>query len=102
MPPIKVKFTLKPIAMTQPQSGVYVFAFGQNFSGWCKLYVQGSSGTQVILRHAEILQSNGMIYTENLRSAAATDTYILKGSGTTEVYEPRFTYHGFRFVELRG
>jgi alpha-L-rhamnosidase len=102
MPPIRALETFKPIKMTQPKPGVYVFDFGQNFSGWCRLRVKASRGTTITLRHAEILQNNGMIYTANLRSAKATDTYICKGDPNGEVYEPRFTYHGFRFVELTG
>jgi alpha-L-rhamnosidase len=74
---------------------------GQNMVGWCRLTVAGPRGTRVTLRHAERLRPNGMLYMDNLRSAEVTDTYILKGNGT-EVYEPRFTYHGFRFVELKG
>jgi alpha-L-rhamnosidase len=64
--------------------------------------VTGPAGTVVTLRHAEILNSNGSIYTDNLRSAKATDQYTLKGDSNGEVYEPRFTYHGFRFVEISG
>jgi alpha-L-rhamnosidase len=62
--------------------------------------VTGSAGTTVVLRHAEILQpdGSGMIYTANLRSAKATDTYTLKGNPNGETYEPRFTYHGIAIV----
>jgi alpha-L-rhamnosidase len=74
---------------------------GQNMVGWCRLTVSGPSGTQVSLRHAERLRPDGTLYLDNLRSALATDIYTLKGSGT-EVYEPRFTYHGFRYVEVSG
>jgi len=101
MAPIRVTQTLKPIAIHEARPGVYVFDMGQNIAGWCRLTVAGPRGTTVTLRHAERLRANGMIYTDNLRSAEATDTYILKGEGT-EVYEPRFTYHGFRYVELKG
>eukprot|EP01114_Cavostelium_apophysatum_P010577 TRINITY_DN2447_c0_g1_i1.p1 TRINITY_DN2447_c0_g1~~TRINITY_DN2447_c0_g1_i1.p1 ORF type:complete len:1110 (+),score=243.84 TRINITY_DN2447_c0_g1_i1:27-3332(+) len=103
-PPIKVQVTLKPSTITNPAAGVYVYDFDQNFSGWCRLSVTGPAGTNVTLRHAEILQhdGSGMIYVDNLRTAKATDTYILKGNSSGEVYEPRFTYHGFRFVEMTG
>ena len=99
--PIRVMDTLHPIKITQPQPGVYVYDMGQNIVGWCRLKVSGPKGTQVTLRHAETLRSDGMLYTANLRSAKATDVYTLKGDGP-EIWEPRFTYHGFRFVELRG
>ncbi len=74
---------------------------GQNMVGWCKLTVKGKRGTKVYLQHAEKLQENGELYLENLRSAKVTDRYTLKGSGT-EVFEPRFTYHGFRYVKVTG
>jgi alpha-L-rhamnosidase len=99
--PIRVTQTLKPVSMKELRPGVYIFDMGQNMVGWCRLTVAGPRGTQVTLRHAERLRPNGMLYTDNLRSAEAADTYILKGSGT-EVYEPRFTYHGFRYVEVKG
>ncbi len=69
--------------------------------GWCRLRVSGPAGTTVTLRHAETLKPDGTLYLDNIRGAKVTDTYILKGRGR-EVYEPRFTYHGFRFVELKG
>jgi len=69
--------------------------------GGCRLSVTGQRGTEVTLRHAETLKPDGTLYTDNLRGALATDLYVLRGGGP-EVYEPRFTYHGFRYVELRG
>jgi alpha-L-rhamnosidase len=74
---------------------------GQNMVGWCQLKVQGKAGTTVQLRHAETLKPDGTLYTANLRAAKATDLYTLKGDGS-EIYEPRFTYHGFRYVEVTG
>jgi alpha-L-rhamnosidase len=99
--PIRVTGTLKPIAVSEPKPGMFVFDMGQNMVGWCRLNVMGPRGTKVTLRHAETLRPDGTLYTDNLRSAMATDTYILKGVGS-ETYEPRFTYHGFRFVALEG
>jgi len=99
--PIRVTQTLKPIALTQPKPGVWVFDLGQNMVGWCQIKVSGPRGTEVRLRHAETLQPDGTLYLDNLRGAKVTDTYTLKGKGT-EVYAPRFTYHGFRFVEVTG
>jgi len=101
MPAIQVTETIVPFKMTTPQPGVYVFDMGQNFSGWARLSVSGPRGTDVRMRFAELLYDNGMINRENLRSARAEDHYILKGEGE-ETWEPRFTYHGFRYVEVTG
>jgi alpha-L-rhamnosidase len=99
--PIRVMQTLKPIALTEPKPGVWIYDMGQNMVGWCRIKVSGPRGTEVRLRHAETLKSDGTLYLDNIRGAKVTDTYTLKGKGT-EVYEPRFTYHGFRFVEVTG
>lgn len=99
--PIRVTETLRPRAITNPRPGVFIFDLGQNMVGWCRLRVRGPAGTTIRLHHAETLQPDGMLYTANLRSAKATDTYTLAGGGE-EVYEPRFTYHGFRYVEMTG
>jgi alpha-L-rhamnosidase len=101
MPPIRITDTLVPLKMTNPMPGVYVFDMGQNFSGWARLRASGPRGTAVRMRFAEMLYDDGTINQENLRSARAEDVYILKGGGE-EVYEPRFTYHGFRYLELSG
>jgi alpha-L-rhamnosidase len=101
MEPIRVTQTLKPLSVTEPTPGTYIFDLGQNMVGWCRLSVSGPRGTTVVLRHGETLGTNGALYVENLRSAKATDLYTLKGQGK-EVYTPRFTYHGFRYVEVTG
>ncbi len=99
--PIRVVKELKAVKMTEPKPGVYVFDLGQNMVGWCRLKVHGREGTTVKLRHAEMLNDDGTIYTANLRGATQTDVYT-KRTGRDEIYEPRFTYHGFRYVELTG
>jgi alpha-L-rhamnosidase len=99
--PIRVVDVLHPIAVSNPKPGVYIFDLGQNIGGWCQLKVSGPQGTVVKLRHAETLKPDGTLYTDNLRSAKAQDIYTLKGQGV-EVYEPRFAYHGFRYVEVTG
>jgi alpha-L-rhamnosidase len=99
--PIRVMNTVRPLALTHPKPGVYVFDLGQNIGGWCQLKVSGPRGTVVKLRHAETLKPDGMLYTDNLRTAKAEDVYTLKGQGV-ETYEPRFAYHGFRYVEVTG
>jgi alpha-L-rhamnosidase len=98
---VKVTGEVAAKAVTEPASGVYVFDMGQNMVGWVRLRVEGEAGTKVTLRHAEALNPDGTIYTTNLRFARATDRYTLKGEGE-EVYEPRFTFHGFRYVEVTG
>jgi len=102
MPPLRVTGTLSPVSLTQPQPGVYVYDFGQNIAGWERLRVQGPAGATVRMRTAEEISSNGMLDTTTNRNAASTDTYTLAGTGSTETYEPRFTYHGFRYVEVTG
>ncbi len=101
-PPIRALMTLAVRAITQPRPGVYVCDFGQNFAGWCRLHVTGPAGARVRLRHAEILYPDGTINTSNLRAALATDHYTLRGDPHGETYEPHFTYHGFRYVEITG
>jgi alpha-L-rhamnosidase len=92
---------LHPVKITEPQPGAFVFDMGQNFAGFAQLKVRGPAGTKIVLRFAEVLNPNGTIYTTNLREARVTDTYILKGHGE-EVWQPRFTFHGFRYVEVKG
>jgi len=84
-----------------PSPGIYIYDFGQNFAGWSRLSVRGPRGTEVSLRHSELVHEDGTLNTAPNQNAEATDVYILKGDGL-EVYEPRFTYHGFRYVEVSG
>ncbi len=93
--------TLKPVSLTAPKTGVYIFDLGQNIAGWCRLRVSGPAGTRVTLRFAENLKRDGTLDLANIRGARVTDTYTLNGSGE-EVWEPRFTWHGFRYVEMTG
>ncbi|MGI8907553.1 MAG: family 78 glycoside hydrolase catalytic domain [Candidatus Sumerlaeaceae bacterium] len=99
--PIRVTETLKPIAITEPQPGLFIADMGQNMVGWCRIKVNGTAGMKVRLRHAETLTTGGLLYLDNIRGAKVTENYTLKG-GAEEVYEPRFTYHGFRYVEITG
>ena len=101
MQPIRALQEMTPKRMSSPKPGMFVYDMGQNFSGWVRLKVSGPRGTVVKIRHSELLYEDGTLNVENLRSARATDTYTLKGEGT-EVYEPRFTQHGFRYVEVTG
>ena len=92
---------LTPVEMTEPTPGAYVFNLAQNMVGWVRLKVRAEAGTKITLRFAEMLNDDGTLYTENLRAAKATDYYVCKGDGE-EVYEPRFTFHGFQYVEIAG
>ncbi|GAA2066966.1 family 78 glycoside hydrolase catalytic domain [Streptomyces albiaxialis] len=99
--PVRVTQELTPREVTEPAPGVRVFDLGQNMVGTVRLTVSGPAGTRIRLRYAEVLNPDGTPCTANLRSARATDTYTLKGVGT-ETFEPRFTFHGFRYVEVTG
>jgi alpha-L-rhamnosidase len=100
-PPVRRVMELRPVAIHQAPSGETLFDLGQNFTGWARLRVRGSAGTTVTLRFGEVLDRNGNLYTANLRAAIQTDRYTLKGEGE-EVFEPHFTFHGFRYVAVAG
>ena len=101
--PIRVTEDIHPIAVKEPRPGVYVFDMGQNMVGWARIAVRGPGGTTISLSHAEMLDDSGMVYTENLRGAEQTDRYTLRGPATAiETFEPHFTYHGFRYVQVSG
>ena len=101
-PPVRATQHLPARAVTQPSPGTYLFDIGQNMVGWARLKVHGAAGTKVRMRFGEVLNPDGTLYTTNLRSARATDTYILKGDKSVETFEPHFTFHGFRYVEVTG
>ena len=98
--PIRVVQELRPVRMTEPKPGVYVFDMGQNMVGWCRLKAEAPAGTKITVRHGEMLNDDGTIYTANLRGAAQVNEYTWRG-GEAAV-EPHFTYHGFRYVEVTG
>ena len=99
--PIKIVQVIEPKAISEPKPGIFVYDIGQNMAGWAHLTVSGERGAQVTLKFAEVLSQDGTVDQRNLRTAAATDVYILKGGGV-ETWEPRFTYHGFRYIQLEG
>ena len=92
---------LKPAKIFAAPSGATIVDMGQNMVGWVRLRVRGPAGTVVRLRHGELLDHSGNLYTENLRTARQTIEYVLKGGGE-EVFEPHFTYQGFRYVSVEG
>lgn len=99
--PIRVTRELRAVGLTQPSPGVWIFDLGQNMVGWVRLKLRAPAGTTVHLRHGEMLNDDGTLYTANLRGAPQGDFYVCRG-GTTETFEPHFTYHGFRYVEVTG
>ncbi|NGO39541.1 family 78 glycoside hydrolase catalytic domain [Limisphaera ngatamarikiensis] len=100
-PPIRRVEEIRALKVTEPRPGVYIFDLGQNMVGWVRLQARGRPGQKVVVRHGEMLNPDGTLYTENLRAARATDTYYLAGS-RRRAYEPYFTFHGFRYVEVTG
>ena len=97
--PVKAIQEIKPVKLLTTPKGETVLDMGQNMVGWVRLTVQGKKGDKVVLKFAEVLDKEGNFYTDNLRSAKVTDTFILNGNGV-EVFEPHFTFHGFRFVKF--
>ena len=107
-PPVKCLETLAPAAVTEPLPGVRVYDFGKNIAGICRVTLSGERGAKVVMRHAELLNAAnlspatgapGTINTDNLRTAANRDVYVLAVDGT-EIFEPSLVYHGFRYMEL--
>lgn len=100
-PPIRVTEEIDPVEVLDREDGPIV-DFGENLVGWVELTVDGAdAGDEITIQHAETLLDDGSLALEDLRDADATDTYIAKGDGS-ETYEPRFTYHGFRYAQIRG
>jgi alpha-L-rhamnosidase len=99
--PVRKIQEIKPVKIFKTPSGKLVVDMGQNMVGWLRLKVNGPKGTVVKLRHAEVMDKYGEFYTTNLRAAKCELNYTLAGTGE-EIYEPRFTFMGFRFVEVTG
>ena len=103
-PAVKRQESLRPVSIHKIPNLVkprWIFDMGQNMVGWVRLTVQGEKGVTITIRYAEALNPDGTLYTANLRTARSTDHYTLKG-GSQEIWEPHFTFHGFRYVELLG
>ncbi|MGW7493103.1 family 78 glycoside hydrolase catalytic domain [Streptomyces luteogriseus] len=99
--PVRETQVLEARKMTEPSSGTYVYDLGQNMVGVSRLTLTGSSGRTATIRYAEVLNKDGTLYTDNFRSAKVTDRYVFAESGTV-TYEPAFTQHGFRYIEITG
>ena len=103
MPAIKVNRTIEPVKFTNPKPGVYVYDMGQLFGGWARLRVKGPKGTKVTIKYAaRMFKGSGLVDKRRHRGTGETDFYILKGDPEGEVYEPRFTYHPVRYVQIEG
>lgn len=119
--PVQNNVTLTAQSMVEPIPGVYVYDMGQNMVGVPRLTIKGKAGQEITIRFGEMnypetiptdpvapytiemyKRKKGQVYTDNYRSALSTDRYILKGDAAGETYEPRFTFHGFRYVEIHG
>ncbi|RYY54528.1 MAG: alpha-rhamnosidase [Chitinophagaceae bacterium] len=98
---IRIKEVRKPIAVTATKRGTYIVDMGQNMVGWIALKIKAGAGVTVSMRFAETMKKNtDSIYLDNMRKARVTDNYTSNGTAVT--WEPRFTYHGFRYVEISG
>lgn len=100
--PVRVVETLQPKSIRPGPNGTQIVDMGQNMVGWIKLRASGPAGTKIRLRFAEILSPDGSLHVDNLRNANQTDAFYLRGTGSEEVFEPHFTFHGFRYVEVTG
>jgi alpha-L-rhamnosidase len=102
-PPVRRTDELEPVAITTSPSGRTIVDFGQNLVGRLRIRVAGEAGTTIALRHAEVVE-DGELCVRPLRQARATDEYVLRGTGEEEEeeWEPRFTFHGFRYAEVSG
>ncbi len=100
--PVRNIQELYPVDIIFTPEGDTIFDMGQNMVGWCRLKVQCPAGTGIKLHHAEVLDKAGNFYIENLRTAKQEIIYICKGGNNPEVYEPRFTFQGFRYVKISG
>jgi alpha-L-rhamnosidase len=100
-PPVRRCGEFPPVSIREPRPGVYVFDLEQTIAGVVRLTVKETRGRRITLRFGERLNPDGSLYTDNLRGARAIDTYVCRGDGVEE-WEPRFTFHGFRYVEVAG
>lgn len=99
--PVRVVEKLTPVSVHEKVPDTFIYDLGQNIAGWVEITLSVPAGTRIQLRHGERLSPDGSLYTENLRRAKATDIYIAKGE-ESETWQPRFTFHGFQFIELTG
>lgn len=101
-PPVRRIEELKPISRRETSPGVFLYDLGQNMVGWVRLKIQAPAGREIRIRFVEMLEADGTPHRLNLRSARAEAFYTARGDATPEVWEPRFSFFGFRYVELHG
>lgn len=101
-PPIRVYREIPATSITSPARNLHVVDFGQHFAGWSRMRLAGLRGATVLLRHGEALNPDGTVYFGSLRGALQTDTVILDGNPKGRIFEPHFTTHGFRYVQIEG
>ena len=99
--PVKKHETFKPLKIFTTPKGEKVIDFGQNLVGWVIVKAKGNAGEKITILHAEVLDKKGNFYIENLRAARTTATYYLAGKGE-EIFEPHFTFYGFRYIKIEG
>lgn len=104
--PIRVTEVIKPVKISQPKPGVYLYDFGQNMAGRAEMTVTGPSGTDVKIEYAELLNADGSLNADNIKGCCKsgefqTEHYLLKGKGL-ETWRSRFMYHGFQYVQITG
>jgi len=99
--PVRIIHKYKPVSIIKRKDGAYICNFNQNIAGFVSVKLNEKAGKKITMRHAEMLNSDGSLHTDNLRTADATDVYYCKGTGT-ESYQPHFTFHGFQYFEISG
>ena len=106
--PIRKHETFRPLSIFKTPAGEQVIDFGQNVVGWVQVKVKGNAGDKITISHAEVLDKKGNFYTENMRAAKTQNTFILRGAipiareGAEEIFEPHFTFQGFRYIKVEG
>jgi len=100
-PPVRKLMELPPKKITK-QGNVWLVDFGQNLVGHVRLTARGPAGATIEVTHGEMLNPDGTLFNENLRSAISLDTFTLKGGNAPETFEPKFTFHGFRYAAILG
>lgn len=98
--PVRITEEVAAKIVTKREDGIYIFDLGQNFAGVIRMKVKGPAGQKIRIRYGEMLHPDGRLMTENLRKARATDFYTCRGDDDGETFQPRFTFHGFQFVEV--
>lgn len=101
MEPVRIVDSMRARSIDQPKPGIFVLDNGQNLAGWAALTAAGKCDTAVTMRFSECLYEDGTVNQENLRYAEARDRYVFSKDGT-QTWEPRFTYHGFRYIQVEG